>query len=239
MSNVAKKLKKERNKNLKSDLKNIGCSLLHLTAGNLSSSIDTIKLFTQSASRFQREQRLIELINKVSENNPEAKITLFNILKDYENIDNEMIISIICKTIEESNVIKRNLLAKIMLFFINNNEFNELHETLFNNLNFFISQDFKNILILKKQIDNSIIVKELNGYYKFNVQENNLTLLNTILKLINIQIFQETGVAVLSSGKPQKYRENVLFYIPNDNFSTLAQYLLEIIEKYIPQDFKN
>ena len=222
MNNVVKKLKKRRNSSIVKTTIRTGTKIAH---GNIVSAIiNTVA----GMSITLRETRAIELLNRVCGGDEQAKECLLLILRSSTHDLNEVITSVILKTIDESNIIKRYLLAKIMSYYIENNGFDYFHEMLFNNINLFNDVDFKNILEIAYQIKTNQITNDTHGEWLiFRTTTENRHLIITLLKLISLQILLR-GPDGLGDTLKDREIQWVRISPYNNALNVLAEYLTQL-----------
>lgn len=180
---VIRKLKETRKAHMIGTSKDTGIELLN---GNI---VGAIISAVAGMSITLRETRAIELLDRVCSGDEQAKEGLLFTLRNSTHDLHELVTSVILKTIDESNIIKRYLLAKIMSYYIENNGFDYFHEMLFNNINLFNDADFKNILAIDYQIKTNQITKDTQGEWLiFRTTNENRHLIITLLKLASLQI---------------------------------------------------
>lgn len=226
MSKVLDQAKRRKNNNL---IKGVAKTSTEVITGL--PFANAIISATCAGVNLYRETRAIQLIELVSNGDENKKQLLLEILTDQEHNQNEIITSIIMKTIDESNKTKRYLLAKIMSYYVEHGEFDYLHETLFNNLNLLNEIDFEHLLVLHDFLEKGIIKKSQNRYvteqyYYFSCIEKHRYLIPTIWKLISLQIlsqYVESGAMGFSSGDQEDMRIN--FFLNQDYFYTIANYI--------------
>ncbi len=226
MTKILNQAKKERNNNL---IKGVAkTSIEVITELPFANAIISA---TCAGVSLYRESRAIQLIESVSNGDEDKKQLLLQILSDQEHNQNEVITAIIMKTIDESNKIKRYLLAKIMSYYVEHGEFDYLHETLFNNLNLLNEIDFENLLVLHEFLNSDTIKKSQNRYvteqyYYFSCIGEHRYLIPTIWKLISLQILSQyiqPNTAVLGSGNKEDMHIN--FFLNQDYFYTIVNYI--------------